>query len=125
MKFMIKFIFKYCTIYTLSLCLITFTTLADTQDICLNSSDSSKLLAILQASEKDIKSLKKCTDLITVLESEIELRDKRIVSITNDLIKANQQILIYKKKYEDTETLLEYSAGANIVLILLTIAPFL
>jgi hypothetical protein len=108
--------------------LITFCILISSlnaEDICFNSKHSSSILALLQASENDIKSLTRCTSIIKELESEITLRDKKIVKITNDLIRANQDLITYKKKYEDTKTLLNYSTGANIFLIVLALIPLL
>jgi hypothetical protein len=109
--------------FLIVLCILTSS--ARAEDICFNSKQSSSILALLQASESDIQSLTRCTVLIKELESEIEIRDKRIIKITNDLIRANQELIVYKKKYEDTKTLLNYSAGANVLLVVLALLPLL
>lgn len=95
------------------------------QEVCFPSSRAADLIALLEASEKDIILIERCNALVKELEEEIEIRDRRIVKLTNDLIRANSEVIEYKRKYENTSEYLKYSMGANGLLILLTILPLL
>lgn len=96
-----------------------------TQEVCLSSSHAADLIALLEASEQDIILLERCNSLVQELEEAIEIRDKRIVKLANSLIKANTEVIEYKRKYENSTEYLKYSLGANVFFTLLIILPLL
>lgn len=95
------------------------------QEVCIPSEQAADIIALLEASEEDIILLDRCTKLVKELETEIDRRDKRIVKLTNDLIRANTEVIDYKVKLETAEDRLNYSLGGNVILTILLIAPLL
>jgi len=94
-------------------------------DVCFTEGLAVDIITLLDASERDIKLLKSCNELVGDLYMEIKQRDDRIVSLTDEIINANQKIISYKQKYETTKKIAWYTSITSGILIAIQLASLL
>jgi len=94
-------------------------------DVCFTEEQAVDLITLLDASERDLELLDSCQQLVQELYKEIEERDDKIVSLTNEIINANQQVIKYKRKYKVAKQIAWYTSIAGAVIILIEVLPLL
>jgi peptidoglycan hydrolase CwlO-like protein len=118
-------ILKKYFIYIIVSVLVVFAsnTAVYAEEVCFSEKDAVDLITLLDASERDIELLSSCHKLVNELHAEISIRDKKINTLTDDLIQANQKVIKYQKKYERAKRIAWYTTAAGVIVILVQILP--
>ena len=93
-------------------------------EVCVSDTTAVDLITLLDASERDLELLNDCTKLVNELHKEVKERDERIVTLTNDLINANQKVITYKRKYKTARKVAWYTSAAAAILVIIEILPY-
>lgn len=94
-------------------------------EVCIEDQDAVDLITLLDASERDISVLGSCETLVNDLYKQLDSRDKKLLTITNDLIEAKQETLKYKHSSEKWRRVAIYSSITGAVIILIQALPVL
>ena len=118
---------KQYFIYIITVACVVFAcaTTVHADEVCFSEQDAVDIITLLDASERDLELLSSCQKLVNELYIEIEIRDKKIVALTDELIKANQQVIKYKKKYERAKKVAWYTTAAGVIILLVQVLPAL
>ena len=121
-------IYKKYFVYIVGLMLIFLSsnvsyTYAD--EVCFSEQSAVDLITLLDASERDLELLGSCQKLVKELYQEIEIRDTKIVTLTDELIQANQQVIRYKEKYQRARKIAWYTTAAGAVIVIVSVLPAL
>lgn len=95
------------------------------ESVCFEEKHAVDLITLLDASARDIELLSTCEKLVSDLYKEIEAKDKKIVSLTDEVIKANQRAIKYERKYKAARNVAWYSVIGSIIVVIIKIAPAL
>ena len=95
---------------------------AEDKTVCFKTTESVDIVTILNSSLDDIKSLNNCKNLLLNLENELDLRDKKIIELTDNLIASNKELIKIKGNYNNLKTYAYFSTAGNILLTILIIA---
>lgn len=90
-------------------------------EVCVSDAEAVDLITLLDASERDMNVLGKCELLVKDLYAQVEEKDQKVVTLTNDLINAKKQVLAYEKANRTWKTVSLVSVSTNIVFVILTL----
>lgn len=123
---MTQLLVKYFTILSIALVVTIGGRAEDARaDVCISDQDTVDIITLLDSSERDITVLGSCEKLVNDLYTQLDNRDKKLVTITTDLIGAKQEVIKYKHSSERWRRVAVYSSLTGALLILIQIAPVL
>jgi hypothetical protein len=94
-------------------------------DICVSEKEAVDIIVLLDASEKDLQKLGACRQLVKELYTELTTKDAKIVSLTDEIVKANKEIIKYKGKYDTVKKVAIFSSVLSGILVVIQLAPLL
>lgn len=111
-------------LYSIIFLLLTFCISATSyaEQVCFSQQEAIDIITLLDSSERDLRSLEDCRILVKELSAEVEHRGVKIKSLTDDIIKANQQVVEYKTKYDQAKKIAWYSGITSVVVIAVAVA---
>ena len=92
-------------------------------DVCITERDTVDIISLLDASERDMERLSTCTALVDKLYEELQRKDMKIASLTQELIDARQDVLKYRAENKRLKRITWYAAGAAAIVILIEVLP--
>lgn len=113
---MFKRYFIYITSLLLLLSIINQKT-AYADMVCVESNQAVDIIALLDASEKDLEQLKNCEKLVKELYSELEGSNENLIRLTTELIEAKQDVIEYKASSKRWRSISIYAGGGAIVVL--------
>ena len=120
---MSKKYFSYI-IGVLLLNLITFST-SHAEMVCIKEEQAVDIIALLDASEKDLERLSNCEELVAQLYEELGQSYDDIEGLTEQLIEAKRDAIEYKASSKRWKNIAIYTgsgaAGAVLIIVLLSI----
>lgn len=123
---MSSFFIKYFTISLLVLITVLNVNISQAQaEVCITDKDTVDLITLLDASERDLSVMSSCDKLAKDLYSQLNTRDKKIVTITKDLIGAKQDIIKYKQSSEKWRSVAIYTGLTGVIVVLVQALPVL
>jgi hypothetical protein len=92
-------------------------------DVCLSNQEAVDVVSLLDASERDLATLGSCEKLVKDLYKQLEDRDTKLVSVTQQLIEAKQDVIKYEASAKMWRKVAWYSTAAGIVTVALYLLP--
>ncbi len=94
-------------------------------EVCFTDDEAVNIIALLDASERDLDYITSCDSLVKELYIKIEERDKKIINLTEELIKAKQDAIEYKASRDTWRRIVIYGGAAGAVVLIIELAPLL
>jgi len=88
-------------------------------EVCIKDSDSIDVITLLDASERDLSTLSSCELLVKDLYSKLDERDNQAKGLTDQLISAKQDVLIYKASAAKWRRITLYTTAAGIAVVVI------
>jgi len=114
----------YIAVLIISLLLINVPTNAYSQ-VCLANEEAIDIITLLDASERDMKSLSKCITLVDEVYKTLEARDKKIDNLVKELIKAEQKVIKYQDSVNTWRRATWYTGITAAVLLIIQVGQIL
>jgi len=123
---MSRFLSQYFTILILASVIFTGGWACNAYaDVCISDQDAVDIITLLDSSERDITVLGSCDKLVNDLYVQLDSRDKKLITITTDLIEAKQETIKYKHSSEKWRRTAIYSSITGAILLLVQVLPVL
>ncbi|RKZ96088.1 MAG: hypothetical protein DRQ40_02025 [Gammaproteobacteria bacterium] len=103
--------------------LLTLTVPVNAEDVCITERDTVDIISLLDASERDMDRLSTCTSLVDKLYKELEHKDLKLASLTQELIGARQDVIKYKARNKRLQRITWYAVGTAVIVILVDVLP--
>lgn len=103
--------------------IIAFSSPVYASDVCITERDTVDIISLLDASERDMERLSTCTALVDKLYEELERKDMKIASLTQELIDARQDVLRYRAENKRLRKITWYAVGTTAIIILIEVLP--
>lgn len=117
---------KYIFIVVLSLLIIlprTGIAQEEVAGVCFTEKQAIDIITLLDASERDIQLLGSCQKLVKDLYTQLKDRDDKIVTLTEGLIEAKQQVIEYKLSSQRWRKVSLYTGIGAAILLAIEILP--
>ena len=117
---------KYLVIVILSLLYVLPNISAAQEEVagvCFTEKQAIDIITLLDASERDIQLLGSCQKLVKDLYTQLEDRDDKIVTLTEGLIEAKQQVIEYKLSAQRWRKVSLYTGIGAAILLAIEILP--
>lgn len=103
--------------------LITLSGPVYASEVCISEKDTVDIISLLDASERDMERLSTCTALVDKLYEELQRKDNKIESLTQELIDARQDVLRYRAENARLRKITWYAVGTTAIVILIEVLP--
>ena len=92
-------------------------------EVCLSNQEAVDVISLLDASERDLNILSSCEQIVKDLYKQLEVRDDRLQTVTQQLIEAKQDVIKYEASAKMWKKVAWYSTALGVATAALYLLP--